>query len=130
MSSKCIDFLYVIKSTIVNDCFVICVGLSLLSKTVDMTLGYDVIGNFCTYYWQTPFCQSRASLKYQVSSFTPSHLIPWFQLYTSHVNFSKILLLDVESNNAELLAVNPLLAETNHIFVVFLGGSKITFPPP
>ena len=38
MSSKCIDFLYVIKSTIVNDCFVICVGLSLLSKTVDMTL--------------------------------------------------------------------------------------------
>ena len=37
MSSKCIDFLYVIKSTIVNDCFVICVGLSLLSKTVDMT---------------------------------------------------------------------------------------------
>ena len=37
MSSKCIDFLYVIKSIIVNDCFVICVGLSLLSKTVDMT---------------------------------------------------------------------------------------------
>ena len=37
MSSKCIDFLYVIKSTIVNDCFVICVGLSLLSKTVDVT---------------------------------------------------------------------------------------------
>ena len=37
MSSKCIDLLYVIKSTIVNDCFVICVGLSLLSKTVDMT---------------------------------------------------------------------------------------------
>ena len=37
MSSKCIDFLYGIKSTIVNDCFVICVGLSLLSKTVDMT---------------------------------------------------------------------------------------------
>ena len=35
---KCIDFLYVIKSIIVNDCFVICVGLSLLSKTVDMTL--------------------------------------------------------------------------------------------
>ena len=38
MSSKCIDLLYVIKSTIVNDCFVICVGLSLLSKTVDMTI--------------------------------------------------------------------------------------------
>ena len=38
MSSKCIDLLYVIKSTIVNDCFVICVGLSLLSKTVDMTV--------------------------------------------------------------------------------------------
>ena len=38
MSSKRIDFLYVIKSIIVNDCFVICVGLSLLSKTVDMTL--------------------------------------------------------------------------------------------
>ena len=37
MSSKCIDFLYVIKSIIVNDCFVICVGLSLLSKTVDVT---------------------------------------------------------------------------------------------
>ena len=37
MSSKCIDFLYVIKSTIVNDCFVICVGLFLLSKTEDMT---------------------------------------------------------------------------------------------
>ena len=37
MSPKCIDYLYVIKSTIVNDCFVICVGLSLLSKTVDMT---------------------------------------------------------------------------------------------
>ena len=31
------DFLYVIKSIIVNDCFVICVGLSLLSKTVDVT---------------------------------------------------------------------------------------------
>ena len=40
MSSKCIDFLYVIKSTIVNDCFVICVGLSLLSKTVDITHTY------------------------------------------------------------------------------------------
>ena len=38
MSSKCIDFLYVMKSIIVNDCFVIGVGLSLLSKTVDMTL--------------------------------------------------------------------------------------------
>ena len=38
MSSKCIDFLYVIKSIIVNECFVICVGLSLLSKTVDVTL--------------------------------------------------------------------------------------------
>ena len=37
MSSKCIEFLYVIKSIIVNDCFVICVGLSLLSKAVDMT---------------------------------------------------------------------------------------------
>ena len=42
MSSKCIDFLYVIKSTIVNDCFVICVGLSLLSKTVDMTVRMKV----------------------------------------------------------------------------------------
>ena len=41
MSSKCIDFLYVIKSTIVNDCFVICVGLSLLSKTVDMTVFFS-----------------------------------------------------------------------------------------
>ena len=38
MSLKCIDFLNVIKSIIVNDCFVICVGLSLLSKTVDVTL--------------------------------------------------------------------------------------------
>ena len=37
MSLKCIDFLYVIKSIIVNDCFVICVGLSLLSKIVDVT---------------------------------------------------------------------------------------------
>ena len=38
MNLKCIDFLNVIKSIIVNDCFVICVGLSLLSKTVDVTL--------------------------------------------------------------------------------------------
>ena len=38
MSSKCIDFLNVIKSIIVNDCFVICVGSSLLSKTVDVTV--------------------------------------------------------------------------------------------
>ena len=37
MSLKCIDFLNVIKSIIVNDCFVICVGSSLLSKTVDVT---------------------------------------------------------------------------------------------
>ena len=37
MSLKCTDFLYVIKSIIVNDCFVICVGLSLLLKTVDVT---------------------------------------------------------------------------------------------
>ena len=35
---KCIVFLYVIKYIIVNDCFVICVGSSLLSKTVDVTL--------------------------------------------------------------------------------------------
>ena len=32
MSFKCIVFLYVIKYIIVNDCFVICVGSSLLSK--------------------------------------------------------------------------------------------------
>ena len=38
MSLKCIDFPNVIKSIIVNDCFVICVGSSLLSKTVDVTL--------------------------------------------------------------------------------------------
>ena len=37
MSLKCIDFLYVIKYIIVNDYFVICVGSSLLSKTVDVT---------------------------------------------------------------------------------------------
>ena len=37
MSLKCIDFLNVIKSIIVHDCFVICVGSSLLSKTVDVT---------------------------------------------------------------------------------------------
>ena len=59
MSSKCIDFLYVIKSTIVNDCFVICVGLSLLSKTVDMTLmisrlslSIKVIGSKSRSLWQ------------------------------------------------------------------------------
>ena len=39
MSLKCIVFLYVIKYIIVNDCFVICVGSSLLSKTVDVTYG-------------------------------------------------------------------------------------------
>ena len=38
MSLKCIVSLYVIKYIIVNDCFVICVGSSLLSKTVDVTL--------------------------------------------------------------------------------------------
>ena len=38
MSLKCIVFLYVIKYIIVNDCFVICVGSSLLSKTVDVTV--------------------------------------------------------------------------------------------
>ena len=37
MSLKGIVFLYVIKYIIVNDCFVICVGSSLLSKTVDVT---------------------------------------------------------------------------------------------
>ena len=37
MSLKCIDFLDVIKSIIVNDRFIIRVGLSLLSKTVDVT---------------------------------------------------------------------------------------------
>ena len=30
--------MYVIKYIIVNDCFVICVGSSLLSKTVDVTV--------------------------------------------------------------------------------------------
>ena len=38
MSLKCIEFFDVIKSIIVNDCFIIRVGLSLLSKTVDVTL--------------------------------------------------------------------------------------------
>ena len=38
MSLKCIVSLYVIKYIIVNDCFVICVGSSLLSKTVDVTV--------------------------------------------------------------------------------------------
>ena len=38
MSLKCIVSLYVIKYIIVNDCFVICVGSSLLSKTVDVTM--------------------------------------------------------------------------------------------
>ena len=38
MSLKCIVFLYLIKYIIVNDCFVICVGSSLLSKTVDVTV--------------------------------------------------------------------------------------------
>ena len=38
MSLKCIVFLYVIKYIIVNDCFVICVGSSSLSKTVDVTV--------------------------------------------------------------------------------------------
>ena len=52
MSLKCIVFLYVIKYIIVNDCFVICVGSSLLSKTVDVTLkpmdfiAMDLIGEF------------------------------------------------------------------------------------
>ena len=41
MSLKCIVFLYVIKYIIVNDCFVICVGSSLLSKTVDVTQPMD-----------------------------------------------------------------------------------------
>ena len=47
MSLKCIVFLYVIKYIIVNDCFVICVGSSLLSKTVDVTLPQEffVIGS-------------------------------------------------------------------------------------
>ena len=35
--------MYVIKYIIVNDCFVICVGSSLLSKTVDVTLGKDFL---------------------------------------------------------------------------------------
>ena len=42
MSLKCIVFLYVIKYIIVNDCFVICVGSSLLSKTVDVESPYDL----------------------------------------------------------------------------------------
>ena len=55
--------------------------------------------------------------------------------------FSKILLLDVESNNAEILALNPLLTEKTNIFVpnnfspsplpkLFQGGSQITFHQP
>ena len=35
--------MYVIKYIIVNDCFVICVGSSLLSKTVDVTEGKVII---------------------------------------------------------------------------------------
>ena len=51
MSIKCIVFLYVIKYIIVNDCFVICVGSSLLSKTVDVTVtsganGFKVMDPF------------------------------------------------------------------------------------
>ena len=50
MSLKCIVFLYVIKYIIVNDCFVICVGSSLLSKTVDVTYPYYRIKTeICTY---------------------------------------------------------------------------------
>ena len=32
--------------------------------------------------------------------------------------FSKVLLLDVESNNADILPLNPLLTEKTHIFVL------------
>ena len=59
-----------------------------------------------------------------IKSFTPPPSTPWFQLYTSHANFfSQIVLLDVESNNAEIWAVNPS-------FLGFWGGggwSQITF---
>ena len=43
MSLKCIVSLYVIKYIIVNDCFVICVGSSLLSKTVDVTVSMTMV---------------------------------------------------------------------------------------
>ena len=38
MTLKCIVFLNEIKYIIVNDCFVICVGISLLLKLADVTL--------------------------------------------------------------------------------------------
>ena len=47
MSLKCIEFLDVIKSIIVNDCFIICVGLSLLSKTVDVTIEIFIVSVAC-----------------------------------------------------------------------------------
>ena len=50
MSLKCIVSLYVIKYIIVNDCFVICVGSSLLSKTVDVTYTSD------HFQWQATRC--------------------------------------------------------------------------
>ena len=51
MSLKCIVFLYVIKYIIVNDCFVICVGSSLLSKTVDVTFIIIYADDFFSWYF-------------------------------------------------------------------------------
>ena len=42
MSLKCIVFWNVIKHIIVNDCFVICVGSSLLSKVADLTIEPEI----------------------------------------------------------------------------------------
>ena len=57
MSLKCIDFLNVLQSIIVNDCFVICVGSSLLSKTVDVT--------FTLKFSMTTHCHYKANSEYQ-----------------------------------------------------------------
>ena len=71
MSLKCIVFLYVIKYIIVNDCFVICVGSSLLSNQrmchpYSQISGCDTVKGVRTQHPSTPS-------DYQTPQYIPNH---------------------------------------------------------
>ena len=93
MSLKCIDFLNVIKSIIVNDCFVICVGSSLLSKTVDLTISKE----HCVNPIGSMLVPVTVTMKGHLSSvsfnFKDSKVLRLMQLFVAPVSYKALILM-------------------------------------
>ena len=80
--------MYVIKYIIVNDCFVICVGSSLLSKTVDVT-------KLMRYIRYQVTCSVNAAVDYQLSIY--------LTLAIFDISAQKPFLLILVENGLEIL---------------------------